>query len=279
MRISEAYKKIDASIAVKNNLEKNMEIPKIIHYCWFGKTEIPERERECIATWEKFFPDYEIKCWNENNFNYEQCDYAKEAYENESFAFVSDYARAKLLYVYGGIYMDTDVKVLKPFPDNENGGFLGFERKEFLGTAVLASEPENKIIGQLLSYYENHHFIQKNGDIDKVANVSVLTDIMVRNGLILGGERQKAAGFEIFEREVFYPKKISEKEFRITEKTCAVHMCSNSWMTPREKKRGNNKFWTQMIRPKLRKVRKFLIKAVGREKVRTIEIWFRNKLK
>ena len=93
-------------------------IPKIIHYCWFGGNPLPESALKCIASWRKFLPDYEIKEWNENNFPIEKCPlYAKQAYQSKKWAFVSDYARFKILYDYGGLYFDTDVELIKPIDD------------------------------------------------------------------------------------------------------------------------------------------------------------------
>lgn len=257
-----------------------MMIPKIIHYCWFGRGEMPDKEKMCIETWKRNFPDYELRLWSEDNFNYKQCLFAKQAYENKKYAFVSDYVRAKVLYEYGGIYLDTDVQVLKPFPEcAAENGFMGFERRAFLGTAVIASTPKNENIKKLLEYYVNHDFVQKDGSFDNIANVSILTDIMKDKGLILGGNRQCVDGFDIFNREVFFPKKLSDTEFRTTEETCAIHMCSNSWLSERERKRGNNKIWIEVVRPTLRMLRSFGIKIIGKERIRKIEIKLRNKLR
>lgn len=257
-----------------------MNIPKIIHYCWFGEKEIPQKEKECIASWQEFFPDFEFRFWTDKNFDYESCLYAKQAYSMKKYAFVSDYARAKLLYEQGGIYLDTDVRVIRKFPDvSAENGFMGFERKAFLGTAVMASVPGNPALGELLRYYEEHSFVQQNGLVDNIANVSIITDIMKNYGLILGGGRQKAAGFEIFNREVFYPKKLGESQFQVTEETCAVHMCSNSWLTERERKRGNSKIWIELIRPALRSLRAAGIKLAGKENMRSLEIRLRNWLR
>ena len=228
-----------------------MAIPKIIHYCWFGKNEMPLKEKECVAGWKKFYPDYEFKIWNEDNFDYNKCIYARQAYERGYYAFVSDYVRAKVLYEYGGIYLDTDVKIIKKLPNVPEKGFLGFERRKFIGTAVMAAEPESELIAELLDYYEQHEFVQQKGYIDSIANVSILTDICRRKGLIPDGRKQKIEGFEIFSRELFYPKKLNENTFETTGETCAIHMCSNSWMTEREKKRGNNKIWINVLRPVL----------------------------
>lgn len=257
-----------------------MNIPRIIHYCWFGNKEMPEKESQCVATWKEYFPNYEFKLWTEDNFDYTKCDFAREAYENKKYAFVSDYARAKVLYEYGGLYMDTDVKVVKAFPETQaKNGFMGFERRAFLGTAVMASVPKNDNIKALLDYYEQHPFIQADGSFDNIANVSIITDIMKEKGLVLGGERQVVDGFEIFNREVFYPKKLNETEFRVTEETSAIHMCSNSWMSERERKRGNNKIWIEVVRPTLRGLRSFGIGLIGKERIRNIEIKLRNKLR
>ena len=256
-----------------------MAIPKIIHYCWFGKNEMPLKEKECVAGWKKFYPDYEFKIWNEDNFDYNKCIYARQAYERGYYAFVSDYVRAKVLYEYGGIYLDTDVKIIKKLPNVPEKGFLGFERRKFIGTAVMAAEPESELIAELLDYYEQHEFVQQKGYIDSIANVSILTDICRRKGLIPDGRKQKIEGFEIFSRELFYPKKLNENTFETTGETCAIHMCSNSWMTEREKNRGNNKIWINVLRPVLIKIRCCLRKLLGDEMVRKIEIIVRNKMK
>ena len=257
-----------------------MGVPKVIHYCWFGKGEMPDKEKECIETWKKIFPDYQIKCWNEDNFDYSGCTFSRQAYEQKQYAFVSDYARAKILYEHGGIYLDTDVKVIKKFPETTGqNGFMAFERRAFLGTAVLGSVPKSPQMKELLDYYEKHSFMGKSGKIDNIANVSILTDIMKKYGLIPGGEKQNVAGFDIFNREVFFPKKLDNNSFKITEETCAIHMCTNSWLTEREKKRGNNKLWINVARPILQRSKSIATKILGKERTRKLEISIRNRLR
>ena len=103
-------------------------IPKIIHYCWFGRNPLPESAQKCIASWRKFFPDYEIVEWNEDNFDVRSIPYTAQAYDAKKYAFVSDYARFKILYEHGGIYFDTDVEVIRPFDDIlARGAFMGYE--------------------------------------------------------------------------------------------------------------------------------------------------------
>lgn len=257
-----------------------MSIPKLLHYCWFGGGELPEKEKACIASWQTAFPDYEFKLWNEDTFDFASCPFAKQAYDAKKYAFVSDYARAKVLYQYGGVYLDTDVKVLRPFPafDGQNG-YMGFERKAFLGTAVMASVAKNDAIGQLVDYYEQHDFVQKDGSFDNIANVSILTDIMKEKGLVLGGEKQQVDGFTVWNREVFYPKKLNDTDFAVTDETAAIHMCSNSWMSERERRRGNNKLWIEVVRPVLRGARRLGMKIIGKERIRSLEIRLRNKMR
>ena len=103
-------------------------IPKIIHYCWFGGNPLPELAIKCIESWKKYLPDYEIKEWNESNFDINCCAYVREAYEAKKWAFVSDYARFWILYQHGGLYFDTDVELIKSIDDLiVKGAFMGCE--------------------------------------------------------------------------------------------------------------------------------------------------------
>ncbi len=254
-----------------------MALPKIIHYCWFGGA-LSETEQECIASWKNCFSDYEIRLWNENNVDLEQCTYARQAFEQKEYAFLSDYVRAKVLYEHGGIYLDADVKMLKPLSNTANN-FVGFERKTFVGTAIIGCEKGNPVIGKLLNYYEKNPFLNEQGGPNRIANVSILTDLFKEEGLVLNGTRQQVAGFEVYEREYFYPKKNGEKEFQITERTEAIHLCTNSWMSEREKKRGTNRMWIRIVRPVLRKCRTLGIRIAGKERIKNFEIILRNRLR
>ena len=112
-------------------------IPKIIHYCWFGSNPLSETAQECIASWRKYCPDYEIKEWNENNFDLNCCNFVKEAYEAKKWAFVRDVARLKIIYEEGEIYLDTDVQVVKSFDDLLNNQcFLGEETSGCIKTGL-----------------------------------------------------------------------------------------------------------------------------------------------
>ena len=144
---------------------------------------------------------------------------------------------------------------------------------------MIGCQKHDKIIKKLLEYYETHEFVQADGSFDNIANVSILTDILKDNGLILGGAEQRVDGYQIYNREMFYPKKMSETDFQVTVNTVAIHMCSNSWLSERERRRGNNKFWIEVVRPILRQLRAIGIKCVGKERIRKIEIKIRNMIR
>lgn len=152
---------------------------KIIHYCWFGGKKLPREVKKCIKTWEKMLPDYEIKEWNENNFDINCCPFVKEAYENKKWAFVSDYARIYALYNEGGLYLDTDMKIIKnvsEFLDKDM--FMGYEDSGYIGTAVIGvKEKKNKYIKEILDFYNNleHFYLQS---INNYTNPIIITKIL-----------------------------------------------------------------------------------------------------
>ncbi len=255
-------------------------IPKIIHYCWFGKKDLPELEQECIKTWEKILPDYTIKVWNESNFDVNCCQYVKQAYERKKFAFVSDYARVYALYNEGGIYLDTDVEVLKSLDVFlNNSGVLGFENKTFVGTALMAFQKGNKIMKDMLDYYNLTNYIDNNGNENITTNVTLLNKILIENGLKPENSFQKIIDIAIYERDYFFPKKIDEQHFRITENTYTIHRMKGSWLTERQRKRGANKFWINICRPSLRFCLLSLNALIGKDRAKKIEIKIRNFLK
>ena len=131
-----------------------MSIPKVIHYCWFGDKELPKLAKKCIKSWNKYCPDYKIVCWTEDNFDVTCNRYVHEAYKAKKWAFVSDYVRLKVVYDNGGIYLDTDVELIKPIDDLiENSGFMGFDEKGIIATGLgFGAEAGNKIIYELFMH-------------------------------------------------------------------------------------------------------------------------------
>lgn len=254
-----------------------MGIPKIIHYCWFGPKALPSLEQNCIASWKKKLPDYKILLWNESNFDITSLPYVKEAYEEKKYAFVSDYVRIYALYRYGGIYFDTDVEVisdLDPFLEDE--AFIGFENRTMVGTAVMGAQPQFPLIGEMLAYYKARHFKDENGMLDTTTNVAVLNRLLVSKGMEPANKRQSVCGLQIYERDFFCPKKVSEDTFKITPRSVTIHRFSGSWLSQREKKRGENILWINIARPALKAMRSLCIFIAGNAAAKKIEVRFRN---
>lgn len=255
--------------------------PKIIHYCWFGPNPIPETEQRCIASWNEQLPGHKLMLWNEETFDVGETEFSRQAYELKKYAFVSDYVRTKVLYEYGGLYLDTDVELLPQFGGilEQSPNFLGFENSTHIGTAVMAFRPSHPIMVEFLDYYRTHPYLDHRDRENITANVAILTDIMAARGLKADGTRQQVGDTEIYPREFFYPKKLSDTEFRTTDQTAAIHWFSCSWLSESQKKRGNNPLWRHIIRPVLRTCRKLGMKILGRERIRNIETSIRNILK
>lgn len=210
------------------------KIPKIIHYCWFGGKEKPEIVKKCIASWERYLSGYEIREWNENNFDISSNSYVKEAYESGRFAFVSDYARVYALYHFGGIYLDTDVEVFKPFDDLlHHESFWGFEQENYIATSTIGAAKGNKLIGKFVDSYKGKSFIKEDGTFDDLTNVAIITNILKNIGLIPNGEYQEIKGMGVFYPQTYFSPYdyINCRKF-ITENTYAMHHFYKSWLPP-----------------------------------------------
>ena len=159
-------------------------IPKKIHYCWFGGNPLPEETKIYIESWKKYCPDYEIIEWNEKNFDLNCNIYIQEAYQAKKWAFITDYVRLYVMYNYGGIYMDTDVEVIKSLdPYLNNKAFSGFETFTDIPTGIMASEKGFPLFKEFLDYYKDRHFIMNDGSYDMTTNVVIITNICKKYGL------------------------------------------------------------------------------------------------
>lgn len=210
-------------------------IPKVIHYCWFGHNPLPPLAIKCIKSWKRFFPDYEIKEWNEGNFDVNSIPYTREAYAAKKFAFVSDYARYWILYNYGGIYFDTDVEAIKSMDDIiQKGAFMGYETFNFshvnpgLGCGC---EKDNELCEDMLKLYATLHFVTSNGDMNKKTICEYTTEYLVGFGLKNVNEIQLVKGFYIYPKEYFCPKSPNGNVIHITENTRLIHHYAASWFT------------------------------------------------
>lgn len=213
-----------------------MSIPKKIHYCWFGKGELPTLAIKCINSWKKFCPDYEIILWDENSFDINSNTYVKEAYESKKYAFVTDYVRLYALYNFGGIYMDTDVEVIKNLDDFlQYDGFSGFETETTVPTGIMASVKGTQLLYQLLEYYDNRHFVI-DGEFDTTTNVEIITKIFIEKGLKANNSFQCIEGFSLFPKDFFCPKNYQDGQIYLTSNTVTIHHFSGSWQSRELKK-------------------------------------------
>lgn len=246
-------------------------IPKIIHYCWFGGKPLPKLAQKCIASWRKFFPNYEIWQWSEKEleassnlndnisspydklmgFDVNSIQYTLEAYDAKKYAFVSDYARFWILYNYGGIYFDTDVEVIKDMaPILIVGNYMG---KEFGNGMVLsdgqvvdyvnpglglAAEPSDALIKKAIDSYESRHFVNQDGSLDTKTIVTTTTELLLKEGYCQKDGVQTIGGWTIYPKEYFCPKDYVSGVLRITENTYSIHHYDASWKSRRAKIRN-----------------------------------------
>lgn len=209
-----------------------MPIPKIIHYCWFGRKEKPDSVKKCIESWKKNLPDYQLMEWNEDNFDVNRLSYTKDAYEARKYAFVSDVARVHALLNYGGIYMDTDVEVLKSFDSIlDNRCVLGIEEREYVATSMIAAEKNHPLIVEFVEIYKNLSFYDEEGNIIPGTNVQKLTNMLLKTGYVKENVYQELDdGICIYPKEYFSPYDYINCYFNITDKTICVHHFFVSWM-------------------------------------------------
>ena len=205
-------------------------IPKIIHYCWFGRGKKTPLIEYCIESWRKVLPDYQIIEWNEDNFDIESHPYAKEAHEARKWAFVADYARLNAVYQYGGIYFDTDIEVLKKF-DNllSDEAFIGMEVKDSLAMGVIGAEPKNATVKWMLDQYEGRHFLQEDGSLDTRTNSSMYTKFFREAGAKLDGKEVVVRGFRIYPPKYFYPYNFSMLWNKPAKISYTIHYAEGNW--------------------------------------------------
>lgn len=198
-------------------------IPKTIHYCWFGKKKKPKNVLRYIETWKMNLPSYEIIEWNENNYNYKRIQYAREAYDAQKYAFVSDVCRLEVLFQYGGIYLDTDIEVIKSF-DNflHHTSFIGYESYGIVGTGVIGAQKGEEWIKNLIEQYKTTDFLISDGLLNLRANTQRIDTYL------------KSIPQEICPKkypiDYFCAKNWETGEIQITNDTIAVHHYVGSWM-------------------------------------------------
>ena len=213
-------------------------IPKVIHYCWFGGNPLPASAQKCIASWRKYLPDYEIKEWNESNFDVNIIPYTAEAYKAKKYAFVSDYARFWIFYKYGGLYFDTDVEVIKNMDDIiAKGPFMGCENEAKAGATPvqLGVAPGLGLYKEILDDYDKSHFLKETGEYNMKTVVWRTVEILSNHGLQNVSSVQYVAGVYIYPKEYFCPKNYCIGQMVITQNTRSIHWYDASWVSKERK--------------------------------------------
>lgn len=213
-------------------------IPKILHYVWLGGNPLTPLAEECLMSWRATMPDWEIMRWDETNFDIAAAPlYVRQAYEARKYAFVSDYVRLWALEQYGGVYVDTDVKVLKPYePLLNDTAFIGLEESKahLPGTCVMGCEPHCKWVRDMLALYDNIEFVKPDGSLDLTTNVDRMGVAMMHHGLKLEGGKWKDVqyleewGLRVYTYDYFSPI-TSTRVMRKTKNTYSIHYFAESW--------------------------------------------------
>lgn len=206
-------------------------IPHKIHYCWFGYNKKPKLIQKCIASWKKYLPDWEIIEWNESNYDITGNKYMEEAYHSKKWAFVVDLARFDILNRYGGIFLDTDVELLKAIPEDilTYEAFTGFESDRTVNPGLIyASVPGQAMLTKIISEYGKKSFGQKiDGRVENI--VDIVTGVLKKNGLEENNNFQIVEGVAVFPKEYFCCFNHEIQAFEITNDTVSVHHYYASW--------------------------------------------------
>lgn len=209
-------------------------IPKIIHYCWFGKKEMPDDIKKYIESWKRKLPDYEIKLWNEDNFNINESIFTKQAYELKKYAFISDYVRLYALKKFGGVYLDTDIEIVKDItPLLTNKLVLGFDDGNSIISCFIASEPDHPAVTNILDLYDSMSFINKDGSLNMIPNTIWIQNLLRKEyNIELNGKYQLLnKGIVVYPEDYLHAKSLITGKLNITENTYTIHHHTLLWVS------------------------------------------------
>ena len=244
-------------------------IPKLIHYCWFGGNPLPKLAEKCIKSWKKYCPDYQIIRWDESNYDISSAPlFVLQAYEAKKWAFVTDYVRLQVVYENGGIYLDTDVELVKPLDCFLNhSAYFGFENAKYINTGLgFGAEKGNAVLLEMMEDYCHIPFVLEDGSFDMTSCPVRNTAVLVRHGLVQNGEKQEIGNdCLIYPTEVFCPISYYNGKLKKTKNTVSIHWFTASWkseqyLKQREKMRKENRraeqreYWRYLPNRIIRKI-------------------------
>ena len=241
-----------------------MAIPKIIHYCWFGGNPLPASAVKCINSWKKFCPDYELRLWNEENFDLNCNAYCAEMFRRKKWAFLTDYIRLKVVCEEGGVYLDTDVQLLKPLdPLLERGAYMGFECSDLVATGLgFAAEAGHPFLKENMAFYEDLQ------DFDAIpACPHITTDLLEAHGLVRDcAKTQTLAGMTIYAAEYLCPKNERTGLMHRTKNTVSIHHYDASWFEESWLESKKKRYRQEKLRYILHTPNRILIRLLGGER-------------
>lgn len=223
-------------------LLKEQKIPKKIHYCWFGDSEIPDFNKKCIESWRKYCEGYEIVEWNEKNYDIEKNGYMYEAYKRKKWGFVPDYARLDIVYKHGGIYLDTDVEIIAPIDDFlYQDAFVGFENEKNINLGSgFGAKKGNNIIKLLMDDYEKRTFINADGTINDEPSPQIQSKSLEKIGLVRNGHYQHIDSLTVFPEKILCGKSMATGMISAIKETHMIHHYDGSWVVDSKKEFRNS---------------------------------------
>lgn len=227
-------------------------VPKIIHFCWLSGDEYPKLIEQCMATWKKKLPDYEFMLWDTNKFDINSTLWTQQAFESKKYAFAADYIRLYAIYNYGGIYLDTDVEILKNFDDLLHlPYFVGLEQNEIIEAAVFGAEKGTDWVADCMRYYDDRPFIKKDGNLDLLVLPNIMEAQIEQNRKLVNLEHKELKNIEelikdsskliLYPYDFFSPKNHESQKISKTKNTYTIHHFNNAWIPKRKKVRMNLK--------------------------------------
>ena len=259
-----------------------MAIPRKIHYCWFGNGEKTELVQKCIASWRKYCPDCEIIEWNESNYDVTKNEYMHQAYQAKRWGFVPDYARLDIIYHHGGIYLDTDVELIRNIDDLFDGdGFMGFENivdanqttYSVNGGQGFGAPSQHALIKKMRDVYENLQFVNEDGSLNLQPSPYYNTSVLVENGMKTNNTLQVIEGIMIYPAEYFCPINWKNKKCEITQNTYSIHHFNASWLSADEKRKRKI---LRVLDDIIHLPNRCLILILGQERYGILKAWIKK---